>query len=233
MQKNNESTVKSVGKCFLCDSLFDRKEMIKHLKKCRQENDDFEEKQTEKSSKSKIFHLFIEGKYNPEYWLHIDIQSDVTLSDLDDFLREIWVECCDHLSTFEINKTNYSYQPMEELDEESMNYKIDKILSTGMKFSYEYDFGSTTYINLKVISDKPGILKDSEILVLARNEQPFIPCYHCGGKSTQVCVQCIDDEKGWICDNCIPKHECEEDLLSPVVNSPRVGVCGYVGGEYT
>lgn len=27
-------------------------------------------------------------------------------------------------------------------------------------------------------------------------------------------------------------HECGEDMLLPVVNSPRVGMCDYTGGYY-
>jgi len=34
---------------------------------------------------------------------------------------------------------------------------------------------------------------------------------------------------GWLCDECAPKHKCGEDMLLPVVNSPRVGKCGYTG----
>ena len=35
--------------------------------------------------------------------------------------------------------------------------------------------------------------------------------------------------EGWVCDECAPKHKCGEDMLLPVVNSPRVGMCGYTG----
>jgi hypothetical protein len=36
-------------------------------------------------------------------------------------------------------------------------------------------------------------------------------------------------DEGWLCDECAVGHECGEEMLLPVVNSPRVGVCGYVG----
>ncbi len=38
-------------------------------------------------------------------------------------------------------------------------------------------------------------------------------------------------EKIWedYCDKCIEAHECGEDYVMPIVNSPRTGVCGYVG----
>ena len=37
------------------------------------------------------------------------------------------------------------------------------------------------------------------------------------------------NEEGWLCQSCADEHECGEDMLLPVVNSPRTGVCGYAG----
>jgi hypothetical protein len=31
------------------------------------------------------------------------------------------------------------------------------------------------------------------------------------------------------CDKCLTKHECGDEMSLPVVNSPRMGVCGYCG----
>ena len=36
-------------------------------------------------------------------------------------------------------------------------------------------------------------------------------------------------EKEYLCDACAKEHACGEELLQPVVNSPRAGVCGYPG----
>jgi len=32
-----------------------------------------------------------------------------------------------------------------------------------------------------------------------------------------------------VCEGCAGEHECGEEMLLPVVNSPRVGMCGYEG----
>lgn len=48
----------------------------------------------------------------------------------------------------------------------------------------------------------------------------------------QVCSICIYEGKGWVCDECAPEHECEEEMFLPVVNSPRVGMCAYYGGFF-
>ena len=44
-----------------------------------------------------------------------------------------------------------------------------------------------------------------------------------------VCTECVFDDGGWLCETCAVKHECGEEMLLPVVNSPRVGMCGYTG----
>ena len=39
----------------------------------------------------------------------------------------------------------------------------------------------------------------------------------------------VFDGTGWLCDDYAEGHKCREEMLLPVVNSPRTGVCGYVG----
>jgi len=73
-----------------------------------------------------------------------------------------------------------------------------------------------------------------KIMVLARNNSPQITCDACNNKkATDVCSRCLwEGRKAWLCDNCAPKHKCvrkDGEELLPVVNSPRVGICGYTG----
>lgn len=106
---------------------------------------------------------------------------------------------------------------------------MEKVLSVGKKFSYEYDFGSTTSLKLKVISEREIEDADSSISLLARNEPPLITCSSCGKIATYICGQWGCTGEGWVCEDCAPEHECGEEMLLPVVNSPRSGVCGYKG----
>jgi len=110
-----------------------------------------------------------------------------------------------------------------------MDIALSKVLSLGLKFNYEYDFGTTTELALKVMAEREGKITGEPIQLLARNEPPLITCDVCGKIATQVCSQCIWDNEGWLCDECGREHECGEDMLLPVVNSPRVGMCGYTG----
>ena len=118
---------------------------------------------------------------------------------------------------------------MADFDDESMGARLDEILSPGMKFNYEYDFGSTTHLAMKVVSQEQKQIKGRVITVLARNEPPSYTCMSCGKMAAQVCTECAWSGGGWLCDECAAEHECGEDMLLPVVNSPRVGVCGYTG----
>jgi hypothetical protein len=222
----------SKGKCFLCNSIVAKAGMPKHLQSCLQKNvisekilDDNRKPQKEK----KFFHILVEGYNYPEYWMHLKISDDARLKDLDDFLRGIWLECCGHLSAFKIQGTSYSSSPITEYDEKSMSRKLGDILGQGIKFSHEYDFGTTTQLALKVVSEREAIIIGKTIHLLARNEPPSITCNNCKNIATHVCVQCNYSEKGWLCDKCSHEHDCGEDMLLPVVNSPRVGMCGYAG----
>jgi len=110
-----------------------------------------------------------------------------------------------------------------------MDIALSKVLSLGLKFHYEYDFGTTTELALKVVAEREGKISGEPIQLLARNESPLITCDVCGKIATQVCSQCIWNNKGWLCDKCAGKHACGEEILLSVVNSPRVGMCGYTG----
>ena len=51
------------------------------------------------------------------------------------------------------------------------------------------------------------------------------------GYATGLYTQCIYEDKGCLCDACAKSHECGEEMLLPLVNSPRAGVCGYTGQD--
>lgn len=218
--------VTSMGKCHLCGGTFEKSAMTKHLKSCGQEEGS---KAASGGRKTDVFHLLVEGRYCPQYWMHIELPANARLEALDAFLRNIWLECCGHMSMFTIQDKRYSVEPMGEFDDESMEARLSDVLSPGMKFYHEYDFGSTTHLALKVVSQEQKQLKGKSVIVLARNEPPPIPCTSCGKPATQVCAECICSDAGWLCETCAAEHECGEEMLLPVVNSPRVGVCGYTG----
>jgi len=204
--------------------------MTKHLASCERRESIYKTPSGNgRSGKKKVFHIIVEGYNQPGYWIHLDVRADATLEDLDTFLREIWLECCGHLSAFTIQGTSYEGGENEFIDVELMDVTLGKILSPGIRFRHEYDFGTTTRLALKVVSERDGELKRKGIRLLARNDPPLIICKACGETATQVCSQCIWKGGGWLCDKCARRHECGEDMFLPIVNSPRVGMCGYTG----
>ena len=212
------------GKCYLCQGVFPKNQMTKHLETCMQK----QPAETE-APRQRTFRILAEGHGQPEYWLYFEIPAEAKFSSIDRFLRKTWVECCGHMSAFTIEGTRYSVSPMRDFDEKSMKVALGDVLRPGMKFYHEYDFGTTTELILRVVSEREGEFGGASIQVLARNEPPLITCDSCGATATQVCSQCIWEDGGWLCDECAQEHECGEEMLLPVVNSPRVGMCAYTG----
>jgi hypothetical protein len=216
----------STGTCNLCGGKFAKAAMTRHLDKCKTQHFDRE------TGSKRILHLQVEGRYAPAYWLHVEIPVDASLHTLDSFLRRTWLECCGHLSMFTIAGETYDVHPEPDPwggpRPKSMSAKLGAVLESGMKFEHEYDFGTTTTLALKVVSERNGALKS--VKILARNDPPAIPCAECGKPATQVCSQCVySGPEAWLCDEHAEDHQCGEDYFLPVVNSPRVGMCGYTG----
>ena len=220
----------SRGECSLCNGTFAKAGMRRHLESCRARKD---LRPAEGGrGKTRLLHLVVEGRYLPEYWIHLEVEAPAMLKDLDGFLRDIWLECCGHLSAFNIEGERYVSEVEEsrfaDFEEKRMDVRMGEVLREGTKFEHEYDFGTTTELALKVVSEREGSRNES-VRLLARNEPPLIPCGLCGKDAAWVCTQCIYTAEGWLCDECADKHECGENQLLPVVNSPRVGMCGYTG----
>lgn len=231
----------SRGKCSLCGGVFSKAAMAKHMESCIQRKAVSEAPSSgRRSQKTKILHLMVEGRGLSGYWMHLEALANATLEDLDGFLRDTWLECCGHMSAFTIGKARHvAGGGVDSMwvglgmvsGGGSMDVALGEVLRVGMKFYHEYDFGTTTELALEVVSEREGEIRGKPIQLLARNDPPPITCESCGEIATQVCSQCIWSGKGWLCDGCAGKHKCGEDMLLPVVNSPRVGMCGYTGED--
>jgi hypothetical protein len=178
------------------------------------------------------------------------------MKDIDQFLRDIWLECCGHLSAFTNpqNRTRVGLwnffegeellahgktKAYEELMEDTvgeipMGRKVKDVFYPGLKLDYEYDFGSSTDLQLTVIDVIP-VKPDKKIVLLSRNEPLAWLCDTCEKEpATHICTVHDWDEDSLFCDKCAQKHakKCEDFEYAglPVVNSPRAGVCCYQGG---
>ncbi len=154
--------------------------IAKHLQTCKKRVDLY--KKAEKTEK--YFELLLYGAYNKDYWLIIQIKENATLDNLDRFIRDIWVECCGHLSVFEIDGVSYEREPDDDFGwgepAKSTNHTLKQVLTTGMIFNYEYDFGSTTEIMVKVLDHYSAQKQNEKVVILSRNNPPEFACSICG-----------------------------------------------------
>ncbi len=225
----------SKGICTFCHTEYSKSGMNRHLETCKQRATiEAAREELPKGHTTPHFHVQVEGRYLPMYWMHLDIPASATLETLDQFLRDIWLECCGHLSAFEIEGVRYTtstemYDAGWGRPKKTLRTHLDQVLHPGQRCSYEYDFGSTTELIIKVISEHETHEEKEPVQVLARNTVPWLSCDECGKPATSRCSECRYEGKGYLCDTCASEHSCGEEMLLPVVNSPRAGVCGYPG----
>ena len=250
MQEN----LKSEGKCLFCGKTFAKAGINRHLATHLKEKIE-----SGKSGESFLIKVEPNKSWGPSpYFLSLWVDGQATMKNIDQFLRDIWLECCGHMSAFRNPKMRrnsggmfatmdaYEYldkgdiakyeKIMEEIrGEVPMSRKTKDAFYSGLALDYHYDFGSTTELTVTVIEAYP-IKADKKIVLLSRNEPLEIICSVCGkAPATQICSVCMYDEDAVFCDKCAKKHvtECEafaEYAAMPIVNSPRMGVCAYEGG---
>lgn len=221
----------STGRCQFCGGEYGKSGMTRHLQACQARREASVKATGTRTRSARSLHLAVSGRTAPTYWMHLEAPENATLADLDAFLREAWLECCGHLSSFTVGGVSYASVVDRDwgMDDRSMDVKLGTVLHVGDTFYHDYDFGSTTYLQLKVVGEREGAARDRSIEELARNEPPHIPCTECGQEAAQVCTECSWGGEGWLCERCSETHQCGEEMLLPVVNSPRVGTCGYTG----
>lgn len=167
------------------------------------------------------------------FWMFLQVPGAHTLKDVDDFLRDEWLEGEVHLSVFTIDGIKYDSEPESaEHGESSMHYPLQDVLNENMVFPYEYDFGATTSLRFTVTAARvPPLLPREGTAVLAIHDTVGFVCDACGGDATLVCAYCsILFDGSLLCDDCIEDHECyrsDPDAILEVVQSPRVGMCNF------
>jgi len=245
---------KSEGKCLFCGKTFAKAGINRHLTTHLAEKT-----KTEKEGQSFLVKVETDKRWgSTPYFLSLWIDGETTMKTVDKFLRDIWLECCGHMSAFRNPKMQRTgggmFDIMEAFDhlekgnvakyekimekstnEIPMSRKVKDVLYKGLTLDYEYDFGSSTLLSLTVM-EKYTVKSDNKIELLSRNEPLPIMCSICKkAPATQICTACMFEKEAEFCDKCAPKHakKCEEfdDYAGmPVSNSPRMGVCGYTGG---
>lgn len=222
------------GKCKYCGKQYTMSYMNKHLPIC-------EERQKRwmaepEGKKCGYFELAVYPKYGRDHWLFVEVKETATLKNLDSFLRDIWLECCGHLSAFEIDRTRYEtdtgYEYAWGESPKSTNCKLKSVLAKGMTIDYEYDFGSATELRITVVNYRVLADRKEKVVILSRNNPIEYICDDCGKAPAKwICVECLWEGEGFLCEKCAKTHRCGEEMQLGVCNSPRMGVCGYEGSD--
>ncbi len=199
------------GNCYLCGKEFAKTSFKKHVLTAHMPAD---------GEMQECALIRVDSCDPKGYWLYLDISLTSTLKTLDTFLRDIWLECCGHMSLF-----------LQDGWEEGKNRKIGNYPS-GTVLYYEYDMGDTTTLKITLcgISKRPKQRK--AVRLLARNTAPKLTCRECGKEADWVCIECMWEDyesNPFYCEACGEEHAEEHDVRLPVVNSPRMGICGYAG----
>jgi hypothetical protein len=212
------------GNCIFCGRDFTRGGMVRHLKACSNRAEASATADAGRGKAQRIFHLQVQDAWGGDYWLHLEMNGATTMASLDGYLREIWLECCGHLSTYYIGGAWHG-------QEIGMRRRAETVLRPGLELLHLYDFGTTSETKVKVVDVRDGKpLTRHPIYLMARNDPPDVRCTVCGEPATVLCTECMYGDTGsTYCDAHAETHGCDADNLMPIVNSPRVGMCGYYG----
>ncbi|HHO55246.1 MAG TPA: hypothetical protein ENK21_02570 [Trueperaceae bacterium] len=216
---------RSRGKCNYCLRELTKTGMAKHLQSCKKLQKEIAIANQGSGLEQELFHLELYDSYGKDFWLQIEINSSTTFADLDYYLREIWLECCGHLSRFSIGGWLG-----EEIPKDSF---IADVVAPGVELTHIYDFGSSSETTIKYIGQrKAKALSQNPIVLMARNNLPERYCEVCGEPATHICLECFyeSDASGFLCDRHTKSHPHDE-YGGPLalINSPRMGICGYDG----
>lgn len=151
------------------------------------------------------------------------MRGSSSLKQLDQYLRTIWLECCDHLSEYT--------QSVSSSIKISKSRLADEVFAPGLSLHHMYDFGTTSHTDIKVISAVQGRPANKHpISLLARNQLPEVTCSECEQKAGWLCMECQIEfgDMTFLCEECLDEHMHEEGLVA-LINSPRLGMCGYDG----
>lgn len=215
----------SKGQCSFCQQEFAKGALTRHLAKCPQRQAVIAKADSKAAGREALYHLQVGDAYRPEFWLHLEMRAAASLKDLDYYLRAIWLECCGHLSEF-----SYGGLGSQTL---AMKRRAGEVFEPGVEITHIYDFGTSSETLVKVAGVRTGQpLTAKPIVLLARNLPVEAACMECGQPAAWLCMECLieDDVSGVLCDAHAETHP-HENYGEPtaLVNSPRVGMCGYDG----
>jgi hypothetical protein len=217
-------TSKTEGACVFCGKRSSRGGVSRHLQACPARKEAIRAADAQPGEPEPVYHLQVQTPGGSDFWLHLEMRGSAHLKRLDEYLRAIWLECCGHMSRFARGGWG---EP-----EIAMNRRAREVLDEGVTLTHVYDFGSSTVTTIKVVAVRQGRSVDPHpIKLMARNEMPTTSCARCDAPATRLCIECMYDMvDAVLCEAHAAAHPHEDyGEPLPLVNSPRLGVCGYEG----
>jgi hypothetical protein len=217
-------TSKIQGACVFCGSSMSRGGMSRHLSACGARKEAVRAADEQPGDRETLLHMLVQDAGSGDFWLHLEMRGGATLKKLDAYLRTIWLECCGHLSQF--SRGEWSGQTM------GMARRVEDVLGDGGTLTHVYDFGSSSVTLVKAVDTRQGRpLTKHPILLMARNKAPARICQDCGEPATRLCLECVyETDTPFLCEAHAASHPHDDyGEPMPLVNSPRLGICGYDG----
>ncbi len=216
----------SKGNCAYCDKELSKGGVSKHLATCANRKLAIAKAETGKGATEILFHLRVQDAYTKAFWLDLEMRGSKSLNDLDDYLRSIWLECCGHMSEFMIGSGRFA----EEIGKQR---KLNEVFQYSDRLTHIYDMGTSSETIVKVVGTRKGkSLTSKPIVLMVRNQMPDYQCIKCGAAATDLCQECMIEDQVWgtLCAEHAENHP-HQDYGDPVplINSPRLGMCGYSG----
>lgn len=212
------------GTCEYCKAEFSKSGIPNHLPRCPSRQVAIENAERGNLKSETLFHLRVQDAWQKEFWFDLEMCGSSDLDSLDYYLRRIWLECCSHMSRFTMGS--------KRGEEVSKSTKANKVLHVGDKLTHIYDFGTSSETLIMVAGVRQGKPTTAHPLALmARNLMPESKCIVCDESATQLCMECLveNDVWGFLCEQHVRTHTHSNYGFIGLVNSPRLGMCGYTG----
>ncbi len=182
-------------------------------------------------------HLVITRPRESAYRLDLLAAPDLSLEELDAFLRDIWLDCCGHMSAFRAAGVVLVSDPDGRFGTDNADVPLSRIAASG-SIRYLYDMGTPTELQIRRLAPVSHPRPEDSIAIAARNEPPSFSCA-CGSEAIVVDRYADWTAGFFLCSKCMMDGERDPGSLAPLTNSPRMGICGYRGpgsdpeGEYS
>ncbi len=91
------------GICNVCQETLFGSESRSHIARCVETRYGLRATRAALKGRRRTVHISVGSPEHP-HWMELGVRADTTLHKLDSFLRSVWLECCGHLSHFDISE---------------------------------------------------------------------------------------------------------------------------------